>query len=68
MLEFEVIFSQLEMLSLRAIGYLVDVRVEWWAQSHYNGKIYNIMTTRIVECMNVVLKNVRARSSSCANG
>ena len=67
MLEFEVIFSLLEMISLRAIGYLVDVRVERWARLHYNGKIYNIMTTRIVQCMNVILKDVRAISSNCAN-
>ena len=59
MSDFDTIFGQLEMISLRATKYLVDVGVEQWARSHSNGKRYNIMTTGIVECMNVVLKYAR---------
>ena len=59
MSDFDTIFGQLEMISLRAAKYLVDVGVEQWARSHSNGKRYNIMTTRIVECMHAVLKDAR---------
>ena len=59
MSDFDTIFGQLEMISLRATKYLVDVGVEQWARSHSNGKRYNIMTTGIGECMNVVLKDAR---------
>ena len=57
--EFDAIFGQLQMISPRAAIYLADVGVERWARSHSNGKRYNIMTTGIVECMNVVLKDAR---------
>ena len=59
MSDFDTIFGQLKMISPRAAKYLVDVGVERWARSHNNGKRYNIMITRIVECMNVVLKDAR---------
>ena len=47
------------MISPRAARYLADVGVERWARPHSNGNRYNIMTTGIVECMNVVLKYAR---------
>ncbi|KAL6350436.1 hypothetical protein AAG906_004387 [Vitis piasezkii] len=59
MSDFDTIFGQLEMISPTAAKYLVDVGVNRWARSHSNGKRYNIMTTGIIECMNVVLKDAR---------
>ena len=56
---FDTIFGQLKMISPRAAKYLADVGVEQWDRSHSNGKEYNIMTTGIVECTNVVLKDAR---------
>ena len=49
MSDFDTIFGQLEMISLRATKYLVDVGVEQWARSHSNGKRYNIMIIGIVK-------------------
>ena len=59
MSDFDTKYGQLEMISPRAAKYLADVGVEQWDRSHSNGKEYNIMTTGIVECMNVVLKYAR---------
>ena len=55
--EFDAIFDQLQMISPRTTRYLADVGVERWACSHSNGNRYDIMTTRIIECMNAVLKD-----------
>ncbi|XP_059593682.1 uncharacterized protein LOC132254010 [Vitis vinifera] len=57
--EFNFIFGQLEMIDPRAARYLMDIGVDRWARSYSTGKRYNIMTTRIVESLNVVLKNAR---------
>ncbi|KAL6330622.1 hypothetical protein AAG906_003232 [Vitis piasezkii] len=57
--EFNFIFRQLEMIDPRAARYLMDIGVDRWARSYSTGKRYNIMTIRIVESLNVVLKNAR---------
>ncbi|RVW41969.1 hypothetical protein CK203_091907 [Vitis vinifera] len=57
--EFNFIFGQLEMIDPRAARYLMDIGVDRWARSYSTGKRYNIMTTGIVESLNVVLKNAR---------
>ena len=58
-LEFNFIFRQLEMIDPRVVRYLMDIRVDRWAHSYSTEKRYNIMTTRIVESLNTMLKNVR---------
>ncbi|KAL6333957.1 hypothetical protein AAG906_000008 [Vitis piasezkii] len=57
--EFNFIFGQLEMIDPRAARYLMDIGVDRWARSYSTRKRYNIMTTGIVESLNVVLKNAR---------
>ena len=57
--EFNFIFGQLEMIDQRAAKYLMDIGVDRWAHSYSTRKRYNIMTTGIVESLNVVLKNAR---------
>ena len=47
------------MIDPRAARYLMDIGVDRWARSYSTGKRYNIMTTGIVESLNVVLKNAR---------
>nr|CAN70818.1 hypothetical protein VITISV_037122 [Vitis vinifera] len=58
-LEFNFIFGQLETIDPRAARYLMDIGVDRWAHSYSTEKRYNIMTTWIVESLNVVLKNAR---------
>ena len=58
--EFNVIFRQLQMISSRIATYIIDASVERWARSHSTKKkIYNIMTTGIVESLNIVLKDAK---------
>ncbi|RVW45505.1 hypothetical protein CK203_091441 [Vitis vinifera] len=57
--EFNFIFGQLEMIDPRAARYLMDIGVDRWTRSYSTGKRYNIMTTGIVQSLNVVLKNAR---------
>ena len=59
LLEFNVIFRQLQMISSRTATYIIDAGVERWARSHSTKKRYNIMTTGIAESLNVVLKDAR---------
>ena len=47
------------MISSRAATCLVDAGVDQWACSHFSINMYNIMTTRIAESLNVVLKDAR---------
>ncbi|RVX11356.1 hypothetical protein CK203_019691 [Vitis vinifera] len=58
-LEFNFIFGQLETIDPRAARYLMDIGVDRWAHSYSTEKRYNIMTTWIVESLNVVLNNAR---------
>ena len=55
--EFNVIFRQLQMISLKAATCLVDAGVDRWTRSHFSRNRYNIMTTGIAESLNVVLKD-----------
>ena len=58
--EFNIIFGKLQMISLRVATYIIDAGVERWARSHSSKKKkYNIMTTRIAESLNAVLKDGR---------
>ena len=59
LVEFNVIFGQLQMISLRATTYLVNASVDRWARSHFSRSRYNIMTTGVAESLNVVLKDAR---------
>ena len=43
-LEFNIIYGQIEMIDLRAARYLLDMRVDREARSHSSGKRFNIMT------------------------
>ena len=55
----KIIFGQTKMIDPRVVRYLLDRGIDKWARSHYNGKIYNIMTIGIIESLNGVLKSVR---------
>ena len=57
--EFNIIFGKLQMISLRAATYIIDAGVKRWVHSHSTKKRYNIMTTRIAESLNAVLKDGR---------
>ena len=57
--EFNIIFGKLQMISLRAATYIIDAGVKRWAYSHSTKKRYNILTTRIAESLNAVLKDAR---------
>ena len=57
--EFNVIFGQPQIISPRAVTYIIDANVKRWARSHSTKKRYNIMTIGIAESLNVVLKDAR---------
>ena len=59
--EFNIIFGKIEMIDPRVVRYLLDIGVDRWARSHSSGKRYNIMTTKIIESLNGMLKSVRDR-------
>ncbi|KAL5552185.1 hypothetical protein UlMin_002361 [Ulmus minor] len=57
--EFTAKFSELERRFPHVHKFLVDVGVERWARALFHGNRYNIMTSNIVEALNVVLKKAR---------
>ena len=59
LVEFNIIYGQLQMISPRVATYLMDAGVDRWARSHFSINKYNIITMGIVESFNVALKDVR---------
>lgn len=39
--------------------YLEDVGFNYWARSHFEGRIYGILTTNIAESINALMKEPR---------
>ena len=59
LVEFNIIYGQLQMISPRVATYLMDASVDRWARSHFSINKYNIITMGIVESFNATLKDVR---------
>ena len=58
--EFSAKFSELERRYPHVHDYLSNqVGIEKWARAIFKGERYNIMTTNIVEALNLTLKKVR---------
>ncbi|KAL5573622.1 hypothetical protein UlMin_023219 [Ulmus minor] len=53
--EFEHLLHALTLVEPRLGPYLQDVGYERWSRAHSGGRQYNIMTTNISECRNVIL-------------
>ena len=60
--KFDHYMAELGSISIRVVRYLQEIDRERWARSKFPVTRYNILTTNIAECMNVILKDIREMS------
>ncbi|CAA7032691.1 unnamed protein product [Microthlaspi erraticum] len=59
LVDFNLIFAQIQALDPELHNYLVNADVRWWTRVHFPGNTYNFTTSNIAECMNKVLSDAR---------
>lgn len=57
--EFEATFNEIKTISPSCAEYLLEIGLQHWARSHFQGRRYNVMTSNLAESWNGVLREAR---------
>ncbi|XP_013614159.1 PREDICTED: uncharacterized protein LOC106320351 [Brassica oleracea var. oleracea] len=57
--DFYKIFNEIKRVNASCADYLIGIGFEHWARSHFPGRRYNIMTSKVSESWNAVLREAR---------
>ncbi|XP_048619968.1 uncharacterized protein LOC106363993 [Brassica napus] len=57
--DFYKIFNEIKCVNASCADYLIGIGFEHWARSHFPGRRYNIMTSKVAESWNAVLREAR---------
>lgn len=59
-MDFDNYITKLATQNRRTHQYIMKINLDKWARSYFLENRYNIMTTNIVKCMNIVLQDARS--------
>lgn len=58
--DFDNYMTKLVAQNIRTYEYVMKTSLDKWARFHFSGKMYNIMTMNIAECMNIILQDAKS--------